>query len=321
MGWRLSFVALSVWGAFSLAAFGQDMPLSQVLLDGEAWQLVSEGHTFTEGPAADREGNVYFADVRESKILRVGADGKAELFADNTANTNGLMFGADGMLYGCRNGDRQIVAYRPDGSFRVVTEGVDSNDLVVNSAGGIYFTDPPNRQVWYVDPSGEKRVVADGFRPNGIILWPDEGTVVVTDSEQPHLWTFRVESDGGLKFGERYYGPLVVPPAPTAGGAARRPNEANARTQPAARPGSDGMTVDNDGRLYVTTRAGLQMFDPTGRLGGVIAKPQEKSLSNVVFGGPKFDTLYVTCTDKVYRRKTKVVGTPYIVKESEKKTP
>ncbi|MCA9226041.1 MAG: SMP-30/gluconolactonase/LRE family protein, partial [Planctomycetales bacterium] len=241
MGWRSSFASLCFVGVFSVAAFAQDMPLSQVLRDGEDWQLVSEGHTFTEGPAVDREGNVYFTDVRESKIFRVGADGKVELFADNTANTNGLMFGPDGLLYGCRNGDRQIVAYRPDGSFRVVAEGVDSNDLAVNSAGDIYFTDPPNRQVWYVAPSGEKRVVADGFRPNGIILWPDEGTVVVTDSEQPHLWTFRVEADGGLKFGERYYGPLVVPPAPTTNASApRRSRPASAADQPVVRPGSDG---------------------------------------------------------------------------------
>jgi enterochelin esterase family protein len=78
--------------------------------------------------------------------------------------------------------------------------------------------------------------------------------------------------------------------------------------------GADGMTFDKAGRIYVCTHAGLQMFDPTGRLGGVIAKPQEKTLSNVVFGGPDFAYLYVTCTDKVYRRKTKSPGEPYFLR-------
>lgn len=273
------------WGAVASA---QDMPLTQVLLEDEAWELVSEGHRFTEGPAVDKQGNLYFTDVPASKIFRVDSEGEVHVFAEDTGRTNGLMFGPDGRLYGCRMEDRQIVAWK-DGEMQVLAEDVDCNDLVVLSTGEIYFTDPPNRQVWHLAPDGSKQVVAKGFRPNGVIAWADEGTLVVTDSEQPHLWAFRIEKDGSLKFGERYYGPLVVPPG-------------------ADRPGSDGMTVDSDGRLYVATLAGLQMFDPTGRLGGVIAKPQNAFLSNAVFGGPQFDTLYVTCTDKVYRRKTKVKG-------------
>lgn len=87
------------------------MPLSQVLIPGEEWQLLGEGYTFTEGPAADRQGNVYFTDDRESRIYRIDAGGEITLFAENTARTNGLMFGPDGRLCGCRNGDRQIVAY------------------------------------------------------------------------------------------------------------------------------------------------------------------------------------------------------------------
>lgn len=276
-----------------LTRFGaaQDMPLSQVLIDGEDWELVAEGYRFTEGPAVDADGNVFFTDVPESKIYKIDGEGKVTLFAENTANTNGLMFGPDGRLYGCRNGEDKIVAYDRSGEVATIAEGVKSNDIVVTSDGGIYFTDPPNKQVWYIPPGGKPRVVADGFQPNGVILWPDEATLVVTDSNADHLWTFRVESDGSLKYKERYYLPLVIPPGKE-------------------RPGSDGMTVDRAGRLYVATHAGLQMFDPTGRLGGVIAKPQNRFLSNVVFGGPKLDTLYVTCSDKVYRRKTKTAGVP-----------
>jgi sugar lactone lactonase YvrE len=268
----------------------QDMPLSQVLIDGEGWQLLSEGHAFTEGPAADKAGNVYFTDIPNNRIHKITVDGKVSIFAENSAKTNGLMFGPDGRLYGCRNGDRRIVAYDANGQPHTIVEDIDCNDLVVGSNGRIFVTDPPNQRVWLVTLSGEKKIVASGFRPNGIILWRDESTLVVTDSDQPHLWAFRVEADGSLGFKERYYGPLVLPFGRD-------------------KPGSDGMTIDKEGRLYVATAAGLQMFDPTGRLGGVILKPQPtKPLSNACFGGPDGSFLYVTNGDKVYRRRTKTSG-------------
>jgi sugar lactone lactonase YvrE len=271
-----------------------------VLVAGEDWQLVAEGFKFSEGPAVDRQGNVFFTDIPANRIHRADAAGKVSVFAEDTAAANGLMFGPDGRLYACRAGERKIVAYDTAAKPHTVAEDIDSNDLVVTSSGGMYVTDPPKKQVWYIDPRGNKRVVASGLAPNGIILWPDEGTLVVTDSDKPHLWTYRVEADGSLKYGERYYQPLMMP-------AGRD------------RPGSDGMTVDREGRLYVCTHAGLQMFDPTGRLGGVIRKPQEKFLSNVVFGGEKLDYLYVTCTDKVFRRKVKPIGAPYFQRASDQK--
>ena len=277
----------------------QDMPLSQVLLPGEGWELVAGGYRFTEGPAVDARGNVFFTDVPASRIDRIDAvTGKVTRFAENTARTNGLMFGADGLLYGCRNGEQKIVAYAPDGSVQTVAEGINSNDLVVTSGGRLYVTDPAGGRVWTIDAKRNKRVVADGLHPNGVILWPGEGTLVVTERNEPHLWTFRVESDGSLSYRERYYLPLRVPPGRD-------------------RPGSDGMTVDRAGRLYVASYAGIQMFDPTGRMGGVITGPQPQFCSNVVFGGPKFDTMYLTCTDRVYRRRTRVHGAPYFLRSKK----
>lgn len=274
------------------AASAQDLSVTTVLIDGEDWQLVSEGHRFTEGPAVNAQGEVYFTDVPNSRIHKIDLDGKLTLFADATANTNGLMFGPDGLLYGCRNGEKKIVAYDAEAKVSVIADDVNSNDLVVAGNGGIYFTDPPGGRLWYVSPQREKRIVAEGLRPNGVILWPDQGTLVVTDSTEPVLWTFRIASDGNLTSKERYYGPLQMAPG-------------------ADRTGSDGMTVDSIGRLYVTTRVGLQMFDPIGRLGGTIAKPHPGSLSNVCFGGPKLDTLYVTAGEKVFKRKTQATGVRY----------
>lgn len=272
------------------------MALSGVLVDGEGWQLVAEGFKFTEGPAVDAEGRVYFTDIPNNRIHKIELDGKVSVFVENSQRTNGLMFGRDGKLYGCQTGTKRVVAFDAKGEPTTVAEEIEGNDLVVNGNGGIYVTEPPKNRVWYISPKREKKIVAEGFRPNGVILWGDEGTLVVTDSDAPHLWTFRVELDGNLTCKERYYHPLQIPSGRD-------------------KPGSDGMTVDAQGRLYVATAAGLQMFDSTGRLGGTILKPQPGSLSNACFGGPKLDTLYVTAGDKVFRRKTQAMGVRYGVKK------
>ncbi|HEX6985259.1 MAG TPA: SMP-30/gluconolactonase/LRE family protein, partial [Planctomycetaceae bacterium] len=181
------------------------------------------------------------------------------------------------------------------GGYEVIADGVDSNDLVVDEKGGVYFTDPPNGRVWYVASDRSKRVVAKGLAPNGVILTPDAGTLVVTDRENPWLWAFRVHEDGSLDGKDSYYRPLVVPYGEE-------------------RPRSDGMTVDADGRLYVATAVGIQVFDPTGRPCGTILRPLEARTSfgsNVAFGGPGRDWLYYTVTDKVYRRKVQSRGVTF----------
>lgn len=289
--WILGLVLAAGFCGAPLAA--QDMPLSQVLEEGADWELVSEGHRYTEGPAVDASGTIYFSDVPASKIYKIDLDGTVSVFVENSARTNGLMFGTDGLLYGCRMEERQIVAYAADGTHTVVATDTDSNDLVVAPDGGIYYTDPPGLRVWYISPAPERdrRIVAEGFKPNGIVLWPDGQTLVVADVGNPWLWTYRVEADGSLTYPEKYYGPLRMVPGQEG-------------------PGSDGMTVDRFGRVYVATHAGLQMFDPTGRMGGVILKPQAKKLSNAAFGGKDRKYLYVTCSDRVYRRLTKSAGVP-----------
>ena len=274
----------------------QDMPITQVLIDGEGWELVGEGSGFTEGPAVDVEGNVFFSDPKNHRIYRAGLDGTVTLFAENTEKTSGLMFGPDGRLYGCSRIGKRIAVWNKDGSAETVAKVDDCNDLTVGSDGTIYFTDPTNQRVYYLSADRKKKmVVAEGFTPNGIILWPKEGTLVVTDRAEHHLWTFRIEPDGSLSNKERYYMPLQL-------------------DRNKDRPGSDGMTVDNKNRLYVATHVGIQMFDPTGRLGGTILKPQRRFLSNITFGGPGFGYLYATCTDKVYRRKVKPTGVPYFLR-------
>ena len=166
----------------------------------------------------------------------------------------------------------------------MIAEGVKSNDLVVLQNGAIYFTDPPNHQIWYISPKGEKKVVDKGLGyPNGLIVTPDQGTLIVVDMQKADLYAYRIEPDGKLSFKQPYW---------------------TLRTESGKTDcGADGMTVDSQGRLYVCTQVGLQMMDNSSRLSGVIDKPQNAWLANAAFAGPKLDTLYVACTNRIFKRK------------------
>ena len=210
-------------------AVAQDMALKDILIDGEDWQLVGEGFAFTEGPAVDSQGTLYFTDVFRAKIYRLDAGGKPEIFVDQSYGTNGMMFGPDGRLYGCQNAKKRIVAYDSAGKDTPIAEDVNSNDIVVMRSGALYFTDPEHHQVWYVSPQGEKRVVDTGLGyPNGIRLWPDQGTLVVADMKGPHLWAYRVETNGDLDSAETEHDIQVGAAGPGAGRHAAGP--ANVRS-------------------------------------------------------------------------------------------
>ncbi|HYG78104.1 MAG TPA: SMP-30/gluconolactonase/LRE family protein [Planctomycetota bacterium] len=266
------------------------LPLMKVLIPGEDWHLLGEGYNFTEGSATDEQGNVYFTDLPNSKIFKIDAEGKITLFKENTGNANGLKFGPDGKLYACAGGKKQIVAYDvSNGNETVITSDVESNDLIVNAKGEIYFTDPNKKTVWFVNAEKERKEVDKGLNfPNGIILTPDQGQLMVAEMNGAHVWAYRVEADGTLGHKQPYFSPFVPEGKSTCG--------------------ADGMTVDTNGNLYVTSHAGIQMFDQAGRVVGIINKPQNKWLANICFGGPNMEYLYAMCHDKVYRRKTKAKG-------------
>jgi sugar lactone lactonase YvrE/enterochelin esterase-like enzyme len=265
-----------------------------VLDDDRGWELVSQGHKFTEGPAVDAAGNVFFSDIPNSRIYRISVDGKVAIFRENTGEANGLMFGPDGRLYACQNGRKRIVAYAPDGTESVIAEGVNSNDLAINSRGEIYFSDPPNRQVWFIDARGNKRVVHQGILfPNGVRFSPDHAFLNVADTLSRWVWSFLVQPDGSLGNGVPFFR-LEIPDEVDSG---------------QLRSGADGMTLDADGFLYVATKLGIQIVDPPGKTVGILNKPDAGDPSNVVFGGRDLQTLYVTSGEKVFRRTIKRKGT------------
>ncbi len=280
-------------------ASAQDMPLTQVLIDGEAWQLVSEGHQFTDGFTADADGNFYFADVKGgTTINKIAVDGTVSVFSDNAPRISGMQFGPDGRMYACQGGQSgRIVAFDSAGNVDVIAEGVKPNDLVVTHRGGIYFTETPKKQVTYIAP-GAKPVAADVAsvgdgpqKPNGIALTPDQGTLAVSDHGGRYTWVWRIEPDGSLAHRQPYI--TLRTPAPDL------PSK------------GDGMTTDAVGRYYVTSAVGIQMFDPTGRMGGVIAAPSDAPVVSVAFAGPELSYLFVAAGDKVFKRKTKTKGVVY----------
>ncbi|MCO6456115.1 MAG: SMP-30/gluconolactonase/LRE family protein [Pirellulaceae bacterium] len=262
---------------------------TEIMIPGEDWQLVSEGHKFTEGPAVNARGELFFTDIPNSRIHKVALDGQVSVFAQDTGKANGLAFDHRGRLLACASDKRQIVAYDELGKLEVLADGVTSNDLVAAHDGNIYFTDPENRQVQRIAPDGTVSIVDRGLTfPNGVALSPDQTLVYVADTRGRFVYSYQVQADGTLAYKQPYFH-LHVPV-----------NDNDS--------GADGMAVDTEGRLYVTTRMGVQVCDQPGRVHLILAKPQAGWLSNVVFGGPQLDTLVVTCGDKVYRRKVKAQG-------------
>lgn len=271
--------------------------------------LVAAGFEFTEGPAADGSGRVFFSDIPRRTIhaWTVPAAGvkpgdgpyAVETWLAESGSTNGLAWGTDGLLYACQMGEsRRVVAIDPaTKAIRPLAERHGGkrfnapNDLWIDSSGAIWFTDPAYGRkpeeleldaeaVWWISPDrSEVRRVADGFkRPNGIALSPDGRTLYVADRDADLTWAFPVEGPGRL----------------------------GTRRQFAA-TGSDGCAVDAEGNLYLTPKAAvIRVFAPDGRLVGDI--PLAVPGSNVTFGGPDRRTLFITARDKVFTLPMQVSG-------------
>jgi gluconolactonase len=253
------------------------------------------GFAFTEGPAADREGNVYFTDIPNERIHKVDASGKLSVFREKSNHANGLMVNAKGEIVACEM-DGRVVALSPDGkNVRVIADKYEGNrfnapnDLVLDKQGGVYFTDPSFRApkplpqgktaVYYVSPEGKvTRLIDDIKLPNGVILSPDEKTLYVIPSGQEDMMAYPVEAPGKLGKG-RVFCKLQ--------GEGGKPGG-----------GGDGLTIDTKGNLYITATTGIQVFDPSGKYLGNIAIPEKPA--NVAFGGKDMKTLYVTAQKSLY---------------------
>ncbi len=267
--------------------------LQEIVIPGEGWELVGEGYKFTEGPAVNAKGQVWFNDVGDSKTYKVEPAGTLTVVSPDSGRANGQAFGPGGHRFIVVSKLDSIHAYHNEShDTMAIAEGIAGNDLVVNHEGGVYVTNPspdpkqPGR-VWYIS-NGEKSVVDSGFKyPNGICLSPDQTLLYVAESRSHWVYSYQINPDGTLAHKQKYYH-LHVP-------------------DNADDSGADGMRADRDGRLYVATRMGIQVCDQAGRVNVILPTPNGK-VSNLCFGGPNFDVIYATCGDKVYKRKVKVRG-------------
>ena len=298
----IRFLVLVLFVATTVAAQEEPKRIAGVGPVGKIVKL----HTkfgFTEGPAADRDGNVYFSDIPNQRIHKVDAGGKLSVFREGSNHANGLMVNARGEIVACEM-DGQVVAYSPDGqSRRVVADKYDGkrfnapNDLVIDRQGGVYFTDPafgapmPLPQgktcVYYIAPGGEVTRLIDNLpNPNGITLSPDEKTLYVIPSGQAEMMAYPVESPGKIGTGK------VLCKLSQRGSQSRG--------------GGDGVAMDGKGNLYITSALGLQVFNPSGELLGIITLPEQPA--NVKFGGADLKTLYVTARTSLYTVPMEVRG-------------
>jgi gluconolactonase len=261
------------------------------------------GFQFTEGPAADAEGNVYFTDIPNMRIHKSDLRGQLTTVQEQSGHANGLMFDASGRLIKCEM-DGQVTALSLSDMTQVVLAGQYQgkrfnapNDLVIDSQGGIYFTDPHYRApqplpqgsmgVYYRSPDGEiRRLVDDLQAPNGVILSPDERTLYVVPTDQPEVMAYAVGKPGQLDAGRVF---------------CRLKNPTGQRETM-----GDGATMDVRGNLYVTTALGVQVYSPQGQLLGILEFPEQPA--NVTFGGANSKTLFVTARTSVYIAKMTVAG-------------
>ena len=269
------------------AATATPQPIMNILLPNEDWQSVEA--PFAAGAlAADSAGNVYVSAHPTGHIHKIAPDGTMSLFIDSKQDVSALAFGPDGKLYAAQNTARRIVAYDANGKESVVAKGVTANGLTINHKGVLYLTDAKDGKIFTLGRDGRK-ILADSGQPNasGLALTPDQ-TLLQVASPGKLLTCYQVQPDGLLSAKQEFFDIHIPYSVPTSG--------------------ADGMTSDTLGWLYVATQSGIQVLDQAGRVNGIIANPDRRAASAVVFGGPNHDILTIVADGRIFRRKTKARG-------------
>ena len=278
--------------------------IPDVVAAGTRIELVKYPVQGTEGPVGLPDGSgIIFTETRADHITKVDANGNTSTFVEKSNGSNGLGFDARGRLISVQRapGNEKVGVLYPPGSVATLVDTFEGkpfnrlNDLVVSTKGGIYFTD--TQGVYYLPPGGQvKKVIQSIKNPNGVLLSPDENTAYANDKDGEYLLAFDVQRDGTLanrrNFGK--YKSVTIP----------------GHKDPllAEDNGADGLTIDSEGRVYVATNLGVEVFSPQGRHLGVIPigiwggdqfmlrKPQ-----NLAFSGPDKKTLYTVGANAVFR--------------------
>jgi gluconolactonase len=270
-----------------------------VIAPGAKLERLADEFKFTEGPTCDASGNVFFTDQPNDRIMKWSVDGKLSTFKQPAGRSNGMYFDRQGNIISCADEKNELWSIAPDGSVTVLVKEYDGkrlcgpNDVWIRPDGGMYITDPfykrpwwkhdtipqDSQQVYFLAPDRKKlvRVTHDLVQPNGIIGTPDGRTLYVADIQDRKTYRYDIQPDGSL-----------------------------ANKTLLFRPGSDGMTLDEEGNIYITGK-GVTVFDPAGKQIEHIDVPEPWS-ANLCFGGKDKRTLFITASKCFYSIRMRVKG-------------
>ncbi|SMG52169.1 gluconolactonase [Marivirga sericea] len=256
---------------------------------------VAKGFAFTEGPTADHLGNIYFTDQPNNLIYKYGVDGELLIFTDSAGRANGLYIDQNQKLWACADGENQLWKFSLDGQREVVLNPSGEvkfngpNDVWVHQNGNLYFTDPIYQRPYWEnkhDTVGHQSIylLKDGkpilldstlVQANGVVGHSEKKLLFVADIGADKTYRYAIDEEGMLQDKTLFVA-----------------------------QGSDGMTIDSNGNLYLTGK-GVDVFDENGNFLQHLDIP-ENWTANVSFGGSNFDQLYITASKSLYRVKTKV---------------
>jgi gluconolactonase len=286
------FAALVVVISAPSIALSLSGPAQELSEPGAEIIEIASTFQFSEGPAADSAGNLFFSDIQARKIYQLSVGGDLSIFRENSGGANGLYFDKNGNLLVCEGDNGRLVSIDPSGQVYVLADAYRGkrfnkpNDLWIDPKGGVYFSDPAygtqavqdGEHVYYLTPDKSQviRVVDDMIRPNGLIGTADGKTLYITDWGAKKTFRYQVNNDGTLA-NKTFFAPV----------------------------GSDGMTIDNQGNIYLT-ETGVLVYDPDGnKIQEILV---EKQPTNVSFGGPDNATLFITARTALYAVRMSVHG-------------
>jgi len=273
--------------------------LDRIIRTGDNVKLLADGFLFTEGPASDDNGNIYFTDQPNDRIMLWTSTGNLSVYLQPAGRSNGLSFDTKGNLWACADEKNSLWCIDRDKNITIIPSEYKGkalngpNDLWNAPDGGVYFTDPfykrtwwdhdsmpqPIQAVFYLSPNHKTitRVADDLEQPNGITGSPDAKNLFVADIRANKTWKYTINKDGSLSNKSLF-----------------------------CEKGSDGMTIDLKGNVYLTGN-GVTVFDKNGVLLGIIPVP-EKWTANVCFGGKDMKTLFITASKSLYSIRTLMKG-------------
>ncbi len=283
---------------FLVAAEQMKASESQIIAPNASLEKLGSDFSFTEGPACDAEGNVFFTDQPNDRILKWSTGGKLSTFMHPCGRANGLSFDHQGNLWACADERNELWRIDPAGKVTVVITNYQGkrlngpNDVWLQPTGGLYFTDPYYQRdywkrgpkespecVYHLSADGQAltRVTDDLKQPNGIIGTPDGKTLYVADIGAQKTFRYSIQPDGSLRDKTLF-----------------------------CSMGSDGMTIDQQGNIYLTGK-GVTVFNPSGKQIEHI-EVAEPWTANVCFGGKDRRTLFITASKSFYRLQMRVKG-------------